>query len=310
MLYLGAYTTFFSFPLTYPFFAQGLLAVFSLIPTVALIEPLLIFTRHKLLPRTVILFGFVVACATTIRFNTIVHPFTLADNRHFTFYVFRYLFAYPIVKYLAIPIYMACVWSVLQTLGAPAQMLQIKEDEKDDGQGTSLTSSPSDDDQAANHPKKEDNKQQEQEQKQQTPQLLRLNDAPFGEGSTISFILVWMTVSGLQLITAPLVEPRYFILPWIMWRLRVPQAHPGASLLHRPTHKNWKQWWVKERQRRDIERRSWRNWLFAVLWEEHDHRLYLETVWFVIVNVAVGWIFLNWGFEWSQEPGKVQRFMW
>ena len=47
-----------------------------------------------------------------------------------------------------------------------------------------------------------------------------------------------------------------------------------------------------------------------VFYERHDHRLWLETVWFLAINLATGYIFLYWGFEWPQEPGKVQRFMW
>ncbi|KAI4717209.1 hypothetical protein E4T48_06586 [Aureobasidium sp. EXF-10727] len=292
MLYIWAYTSFFSLGLTYPFVAQGLLSVFATLPIAAIMEPLLIFGRRKLLPRSAVLVGFVMFIALTVRFNTIVHPFTLADNRHFTFYVFRYLLAYPVIKYLAIPIYMSCAWSVLQALGAPAQLFEIKEDEKDDGKGAASGQS------------------QSERKNNERGQLLRLNDAPFGEGCTISFVMVWIGVSALQLITAPLVEPRYFILPWIMWRLRVPQAHPGASLITRPTHKNWKQWWNKESQRRNMDRQSWANWFYTVLWAEHDHRLYLETLWFIVINATVGYIFLNWGFEWPQEPGKTQRFMW
>lgn len=291
MLYIWPYTIFFSFGITYPFAAQALLATIAAIPVFAFIEPLIIFSRHKFLPRQLVLIGFVLFCAAVVRFNTIVHPFTQADNRHFTFYVFRYLLKYRAVKYLAIPIYIGCAWSTLQSLGAPAQIFHVKEDEKDDGEGIA----------SLNKDMCKDHEQRH---------LLRLNDAPLGEGTTVSFVLVWIVVSALQLVTAPLVEPRYFILPWIMWRLRVPQAHPGASLITRPTHKNWKQWWNKERQRRDIDRQSWANWLYIVLWAEHDHRLYLETIWLVLVNVVVGRIFLNWGFEWTQEPGKTQRFMW
>ena len=50
--------------------------------------------------------------------------------------------------------------------------------------------------------------------------------------------------------------------------------------------------------------------LKAVLYERHDHRLWLETIWFLAVNLTTGYIFLYWGFAWPQEPGKVQRFMW
>lgn len=42
----------------------------------------------------------------------------------------------------------------------------------------------------------------------------------------------------------------------------------------------------------------------------YDHRLWLETAWFLVINIAVGYMFLYKGFEWPQEPGTVQRFMW
>lgn len=50
--------------------------------------------------------------------------------------------------------------------------------------------------------------------------------------------------------------------------------------------------------------------LKAMVYERHDHCLWLETVWFLTINLATGYVFLSWGFEWPQEPGKVQRFMW
>ena len=48
----------------------------------------------------------------------------------------------------------------------------------------------------------------------------------------------------------------------------------------------------------------------AFLYKRHDHRLWLETMWFLTVNLGTGYVFLYWGFTWPQEPGKVQRFMW
>jgi len=38
--------------------------------------------------------------------------------------------------------------------------------------------------------------------------------------------------------------------------------------------------------------------------------LVLETVWYIAINAVTGYLFLYRGFEWPQEPGKVQRFMW
>lgn len=95
---------------------------------------------------------------------------------------------------------------------------------------------------------------------------------------TVSFILIWLAATTLTLVTAPLVEPRYFIIPWVLWRLHVPpppidNKSPQARIL--------------------------RNIPYL-----------LETIWYMIVNAAVGYMFLYKGFEWPQEPGVVQRFMW
>ena len=48
----------------------------------------------------------------------------------------------------------------------------------------------------------------------------------------------------------------------------------------------------------------------GALCEQYDHRLWLETVWFLLVDGVTGYVFLKRGFEWKQEPGRVQRFMW
>jgi alpha-1,2-glucosyltransferase len=37
---------------------------------------------------------------------------------------------------------------------------------------------------------------------------------------------------------------------------------------------------------------------------------FVETAWFLIINLITGYVFLYKGFEWPQEPGKTQRFMW
>ena len=57
-----------------------------------------------------------------VYFNTVVHPFLLADNRHYTFYVVRILMLrHWSVKYLAIPIYLLCGWLVIFALGGTAK---------------------------------------------------------------------------------------------------------------------------------------------------------------------------------------------
>lgn len=58
---------------------------------------------------------------------------------------------------------------------------------------------------------------------------------------------------------------------------------------------------------------SWgktKDWARYWAWEGHDPRLWLETAWFAAINVVTAYVFLYKGFEWKQEPGNVQRFMW
>lgn len=82
--------------------------------------------------------------------------------------------------------------------------------------------------------------------------------------------------------------------------MRTPQAHPGAP----------KSTPVGGTKATALTAKGAVDGLSRVLWLEHDHRLWLETVWFLVVNAVTGWIFLNKGFTWLQEPQNVQRFMW
>ena len=50
--------------------------------------------------------------------NSIHHPFLLADNRHYTFYVWRRVFRlHPVAPYLLIPGYIACAWAWFLRIG-------------------------------------------------------------------------------------------------------------------------------------------------------------------------------------------------
>lgn len=42
----------------------------------------------------------------------------------------------------------------------------------------------------------------------------------------------------------------------------------------------------------------------------YDYRLIFETAWFILINSVTAYVFLYKGFEWPQEPGRIQRFMW
>ncbi|PHH78632.1 hypothetical protein CDD82_2935 [Ophiocordyceps australis] len=63
------------------------------------------------------LVGTAVLSALVVRYNTIIHPFTLADNRHYMFYIFRYTIRRSLlIRYLLILPYTLCrflVWSAL-----------------------------------------------------------------------------------------------------------------------------------------------------------------------------------------------------
>lgn len=161
--------------------------------------------------------------SATVHYNTIIHPFTLADNRHYMFYIFRHtILRHPAIKYLFCPLYIFAGYIILCTLGG-----QTNNFDKDEKRETK-------------------------------------------SGPTTAWTTVLMLTTALSLITAPLVEPRYFIIPWVMWRLHV-ASYP-------------------ELQEKIM---SW-----------------TERMWYLAINVATCWIFLNKPFEWPSEPGVAQRFMW
>ncbi|CUS08585.1 unnamed protein product [Tuber aestivum] len=158
---------------------------------------------HTKLLRTITLLTIILAI---IWRNTYFHPYLLADNRHYVFYIFRRtLLAHPLIRYLAAPVYFASTWTVLHTLRTSRSV-------------------------------------------------------------NVLWVYAWaMAVAG-TLVTAGLVEFRYFVLGWVIWRVNI---HVECA---------------------------WRRWA--------------ETVGFVFVNLATVYVFTQWGFEWKQERGVVQRFMW
>ena len=259
MLYIWPCFTFFSFPLLYPYILN------SIIPQASLPVPFRSgSTRHQL-PRATVAIPIIAAILLVVHFNTITHPFTLADNRHYVFYVFRILLRHRSIKYLAVPIYFTCAWASIIALGGlPGDQEQATVSQSGGNKTTNNRTS-----HTTNPPP------------QTYPQ----------QGNTASFVLVWLLATSLSLITAPLVEPRYFILPWLMWRLHIPNKplpETAPASVEAP---------------RNITR------LLQKI-NAADHRLWLETAWFLAVNWATGYIFLYQGFEWKQEPGVMQRFMW
>ena len=198
-------------------------------------------SRYSIYPDPMQAVVFISAGLLAVHFNTIVHPYTLADNRHYVFYVFRLLLRHPLLKYLAVPVYYACFWLSIQSLAHPTDDL--------DAPPRTIKARP----------------YQEAIHNTRLPMQ-------------ISFVVIWLITTALCVVTAPLVEPRYFIVPWIIWRLHVPHA-PTTFTVRGRTY-------------------------------SPDFRVVVETVWLIAINQLLQHYFLNKPFTWPSEPGIKQRFLW
>lgn len=253
-----------------------------------------------------------VVAVLAVRYNTIVHPFTLADNRHYVFYVFRILLRHPVVRYLAVPVYIFCAWTALLALGLPAQaqaQSQSQPPASTTSRSTPTTTT------GVGIGKKTDDIPTGPSHNSSAVGTNALYDP--GRGCATSYILIWLATTTLTLITAPLVEPRYVILPWIMWRYGVAsvpchvssapaqgsqtaQGRGSCTTTTSPTTTTTTTTKTIPTSLRELGK----------MLQHGEHRLYVETAWFVLVNAVTGYMFLYRGFEWVQEEGRVQRFMW
>lgn len=263
MLYIWPFIAFFSAPLIIP-------VALSLLQRSIKLLALPLFPRlvwQYLLTTTYSALALAAALAI-VKFNTIIHPFTLADNRHYMFYVFRYtILRHALVRYLATPVYLVFGYLAYLTLFSqpPASQVPNLKEKKNTTAGL--------------HDRPE----------------IKTRSTSVSEGPTTSFVLVLLLTSTLSLITAPLVEPRYFILPWVIWRLNVP-ALPSRPPTSTKSGNSAAQVLIDRV-------RFWG-------WRGHDYRLWLETGWFLGINAVTGYIFLWRGFEARGGLTGVQRFMW
>ncbi|UNI13274.1 glucosyltransferase [Purpureocillium takamizusanense] len=254
----------------------------------------------KLLSWPLYLFGTVVLAGLIVRFNTIIHPFTLADNRHYMFYVFRYTIRRAgWIRYALVFAYTVSRWMVWGTLAgysglspAPATVpddspylshpfwiaYSEKRQTKARYPATSLADGRTAED------------SQSQRQLADDPLRYSANTASTSTG------LLFLLATSLSLVTAPLVEPRYFIIPWVVWRLFVPAWRLPDHLLVSGVY--------------TLTGRA------ARIFTRYDVRLVLETVWFAAVNLATCYIFIAKPYVWRAEDGtalddgRLQRFMW
>lgn len=246
-----------------------------------------------------------------VRYNTIIHPFTLADNRHYMFYIFRYtILRSPAMRYMLIPAYTVSRWLCWRALSGcwfNSFLPQAPECpvSRQSSSPTAFYNRPFPEPllfAPSARPPVDDKEEAEAEPPARLVQTLDDAACRAAAPPPTSTALLWLLTTALSLVTAPLVEPRYFILPWVFWRLLVPgwPAHACAEppdLAHR------------------LDRVRGLGWLFAV-GRRADLRLVLETAWFLLINMGTMYVFLTRPFLWKAEDGtlldggRVQRFMW
>ncbi|KAJ5565741.1 Glycosyltransferase ALG10 [Penicillium sp. DV-2018c] len=319
MLYIWPYFAFFSWPL----FVIPLLNILAFKPLPESLN-LGFPSKQRKYPKLKTALIVIPLMLAVVHFNTIVHPFTLADNRHYVFYAFRILLRHPAIKYAAVPIYFICGWVVLSAFGfttlqrapksirvqqvapagppAPTPAPVAKESKTTSSSARKPAQAHQQPPKGAKRPnrsnRKNDKKREEAvpavdprapEVVAKVQQAISTRQRELPEAPRVSFVLIWLATTSLSLITAPLVEPRYFILPWVMWRVHLP---PLPCLL-------------RDRETRPRTEEAKRRADFII-----NAPKFVETAWFLIINLITGYVFLYKGFEWPQEPGKVQRFMW
>ncbi|KAK4610058.1 Dol-P-Glc:Glc(2)Man(9)GlcNAc(2)-PP-Dol alpha-1,2-glucosyltransferase [Fulvia fulva] len=271
MLYLWPFIAFFAWPLLLPHFILLPLIFISRLGQLAHVEPLQVFRRRDFLPRMLISFGFLILALVIVRFNTIVHPFTLADNRHYNFYILKLLLRPWWVRYMVTPVYVVTAWACLEQRGEAPIADPSKSGETSPASGRM----------AAAYEQGTEKRNTESSQR-----ILRLADGK--SSAMVSFQLVCVLTAALSLCSAPLVEPRYCIIPFVIWRIHLPLYAVDVT--------------------RDMGKKGKPSWS-AVL-ADYDFRVVIETIWFLIINAVTGYIFLYKTFEWKSEPGGLQRFMW
>ncbi|OBR02330.1 DIE2/ALG10 family protein [Colletotrichum higginsianum IMI 349063] len=280
----------------------------------------------------------IVLTLAVIRLNTIIHPFTLADNRHYMFYVFRYTIRRPgLFRYYLVVPYTLARWLCWDTLGGCGQGGLLSDHTGDcSGRYTASRPGPFENSPFGNPAQRAraekppateplDEALGEQPARSGDAAADDANDSkaakarydPFAivtladpasqstEPPASSTAVLLLLATTLSLMTAPLVEPRYFILPWVFWRILVPawrlHGHGHAAAAHPALAR--------------LERLPVLGSL-ARFGKRFDVRLVLETLWFVLVNVVTMYIFLAKPYLWRSEDGRVlengrmQRFMW
>ncbi|KAK4099202.1 glycosyltransferase family 59 protein [Parathielavia hyrcaniae] len=288
MLYIWPLFTFFSAPLLIPSFISALTY-----PTQYLRRLLLIQSRQAaLLSLPYTIFTALVAVAI-VKYNTIIHPFTLADNRHYMFYIFRYtILRSPAIRLALVPAHTLCRWLMWDQLAGLSH-------------ATNAPPTPSTKPSAlpdATNPRPSP----------PTPTTKATATTPTTTAEPLAFLdndstspptstaLLWLLTTTLSLVTAPLVEPRYFILPWVFYRLLLPSWSLSATASVKDNNAISTAAVDSEGGSTRAKARVRRIWK-EVGPSRIDVRLVLETVWPFYWRDGEGRV---------ADGGAVQRFMW
>ncbi|KAG9504535.1 glucosyltransferase [Fusarium musae] len=257
----------------------------------------------------------IVLSLAIVHYNTIIHPFTLADNRHYMFYIFRYTIRRASwIRYALVVPYTLSRWMTWGTIAGCSRFFTIHM------RACSVYGNGTENPPFLSHPMVTNvgfsprqtyaaSPARITENSQDTSKHRELSKALGDDPLLASIIpaststgLVFLLATTLSLMTAPLVEPRYFIIPWVMWRLLVP-----AWRLHDHGYYGG----VTSRLSNYPKIRP-----FFEFFQHYDLRLIIETFWFIAINAATGYIFLTKPYIWKAEDGTVlddgrfQRFMW
>lgn len=206
------------------------------------------------------------ATAAAVHWGSVAHPFLLADNRHYAFYLWRRVLSPH--RYALVPLYALSArmwWDALGECAAGSQL------------SSPLTSA------AATT---------------QSPLWL------------LGFVLS----SALTLVPSPLLEPRYFLLPYVLMRLHLLPDRSAAAEAPPAQASSAKPSTGKPASGQDatsappapaapaLGPATPPPWARAALFAEGALHLALGG--------ATLFVFLRRPFEWPSEPGAAQRFMW
>ncbi|GMM55069.1 dolichyl-P-Glc:Glc(2)Man(9)GlcNAc(2)-PP-dolichol alpha-1,2-glucosyltransferase [Maudiozyma humilis] len=182
-----------------------------------------------------------------IRFFTTIHPFLLADNRHYTFYVFKRIFnaKFRPIKYIFVPCVYHFATFTFMELMRPNEM-----------------------------------------------QFHPIMPLPIKDSISLPIQLTHISWTALiicmivTIVPSPLFEPRYYILPYLFWRIFITcNAEPIFSKLV-----------ATDGDEPPITISS-------------TGRLLWELLWFLAINVFTLIVFVKHTFTWADEP-FLQRIIW